>query len=337
MRKLIESTHVSLGGEIGSPCPGPHELIHPLCESDAPRLGKEDSTDEGTASHARAGDSETGRGREAPGPGQEHRGGGPPPRDHRVDLAPLAQPVRRDEGRRRQGAQRAAPGEPAPEEDRRRPGSRHRHVEGAEPGKLLTPDCRRRAVVALRAQFGVSERRACAVVCQPRSTQRLPAPGPGDEELALRGFLRDFSRRRPRWGWRRAARAARDAGWRANDKRIHRLWIAEGLRVPYRKKKRPLRGIGVAIGAFSPIRPNVVWALDFQFDQTSDGRMLKLLNVIDEYTGEPLAIDVERSIDADAVVACLERLAAERGTPAYVRFDHGPEFIAYAVGEIGRA
>ena len=171
------------------------------------------------------------------------------------------------------------------------------------------------------------------MVGQPRSTQRLPAPIPDDEELALRAFLRDFSRRRPRWGWRRAARAARDAGWRANDKRIHRLWIAEGLRVPYRKRKRPLRGIGVAVGAFSPIKPDVVWALDFVFDQTSDGRMLKLLNVIDEYTREALAIEVERSIDADAVVACLERLAAERGAPAYVRFDHGPEFIAYAVAD----
>ena len=103
---------------------------------------------------------------------------------------------------------------------------------------------------------------------QARSTQRLRAPVPGDEELALRAFLRDFSVRRPRWGWRRAARAARDAGWRVNDKRIHRLWRAEGLRVPYRKRKRPLRGIGVGIGAFCPIRPNVVWALDFQFDQT---------------------------------------------------------------------
>ena len=95
---------------------------------------------------------------------------------------------------------------------------------------------------------------------------------PPDEELALRAFLRDFSRRRPRWGWRRAAAAAREAGWRVNNKRIHRLWRAEGLRVPYRKKKRPLRGIGVAVGAICPIRPNVVWALDFQFDQTSDGQ-----------------------------------------------------------------
>jgi putative transposase len=187
--------------------------------------------------------------------------------------------------------------------------------------------------LALRAQFGVSERRACAVVGQPRSTQRLSPPVPPDEELALRAFLRDFSVRRPRWGWRRAARAARDAGWRVNDKRIHRLWRAEGLRVPYRKRKRPLRGIGVAVGAFSPIRPGVVWALDFQFDQTADGRMLKLLNVIDEYSRECLAIDVERSVDADGVVACLERLAAERGAPAFVRFDHGPEFIAYAVSD----
>ena len=82
-----------------------------------------------------------------------------------------------------------------------------------------------------------------------------------------------------------------------------------------------------------PIEPNVVWAMDFQFDQTRDGRLLKLLNVIDEYTRECLSIDVARSIDADAVVTCLERLASERGAPAYLRFDHGPEFIAYAVAD----
>jgi putative transposase len=73
--------------------------------------------------------------------------------------------------------------------------------------------------------------------------------------------------------------------------------------------------------------------LDFQFDRTAGGKMLKLLVLIDEFTGETLAIDVERSIDADDVVTCLERLAAERGAPAYVRFDHGPEFIAYGVAD----
>ena len=99
------------------------------------------------------------------------------------------------------------------------------------PGKLVTPDRRRRTVMVLQERFGVSERRACRVVGQSRSTQRLPAPTPSDYELALRAFLRDFSRSRPRWGWRRAARAARDAGWAVNAKRIHRLWREESLRV----------------------------------------------------------------------------------------------------------
>jgi putative transposase len=170
-------------------------------------------------------------------------------------------------------------------------------------------------VVALRAQFGVTERRACRVVGQHRSTQRLKPPVPSDDELALRAFLRDFSRRRPRWGWRRAAVEAKKAGWRANHKRIHRLWIAEGLRVPYRKRKKPLRGIGRPVGAMCPIRPNVVWAMDFQFDQTRDGGMLKVLNVVDEFTREALASDVARSIDADGVVATLDRLRGGRLVP----------------------
>ena len=171
------------------------------------------------------------------------------------------------------------------------------------------------------------------MVGQPRSTQRLAPPVPSDDELALRAWLRDFSRRRPRWGWRRAAVEAKKAGFRANHKRIHRLWIAEGLRVPYRKRKKPLRGIGRPVGAMCPIRPNVVWAMDFQFDQTSDGKMLKILNVVDELTREALACDVERSIDADGVVRCLERLAAGRGAPVYVRFDNGPEYAAHAVAD----
>jgi transposase InsO family protein len=187
--------------------------------------------------------------------------------------------------------------------------------------------------VVLTERFGVSERRACKVVGQPRSTQRLSPPVIADVELALRGFLRDFSTKRPRWGWRRAAIQARKEGWQVNNKRIHRLWREEGLRVPYRKRKRPLRGIGVPVGAMCPIAPNVLWALDFQFDQTTDGRMLKLLNVIDEHTRECLSIEVERSIDADGVVRCLEKIAAERGAPVYLRFDHGPEFIAYAVAD----
>jgi putative transposase len=141
----------------------------------------------------------------------------------------------------------------------------------------------------VRDRFGVSERRACAVVGQHHSTQRLDPPPMTDEEARLREWLRDFSKRRPRWGWRRAAKAARRAGWEVNDKRIRRLWRDEGLRVPQRKRKKPLRGIGAAVGAMSPIRPNALWAMDFQFDVTADGRTLKLFNVIDEFTREALA------------------------------------------------
>jgi putative transposase len=171
------------------------------------------------------------------------------------------------------------------------------------------------------------------VAGQHRSTQRLDPPTPSDDEQRLRAWLRAFSTARPRWGWRRAAKAARRGGWVVNDKRIQRLWRDEGLKVPYRKRKKPHRGIGTAVGAMCPIRPNALWAMDFQFDTTADGRILKLLNVVDEHTRECPAIVVDRSIDADRVVATLDRLAVERGAPAFVRFDNGPEFIAHAVAD----
>ena len=123
----------------------------------------------------------------------------------------------------------------------------------------------------LRDRFGVSERRACVVVGQHRSTQRLAAPQRTAEEEQLREFLRDFSKRRPRWGWRRAAKAARKAGWAVNDKRIRQVWRDEGLKVPQKKRKKRLAGIGTHVGAMSPIRPGVLWALDFQFDVPANG------------------------------------------------------------------
>jgi putative transposase len=181
-------------------------------------------------------------------------------------------------------------------------------------------------------RFGVSERQACRVIGQARSTQRRPPPAPDEAETQLRAWLRAFSIERPRWGWRRAAVQARREGWRVNHKRIQRLWREEGLRVPYRKRKKPLRGHG-HVGAFCPIRPNVLWAMDFQFDQTTDARTLKLFNIIDEHTRECPAIVVARSINADTVVATLDRLAAQRGAPTFVRFDNGPEFIAHAVAD----
>ncbi len=199
---------------------------------------------------------------------------------------------------------------------------------------MVTPNRRRQAVCELEDVFGVSQRRACKAVGQPRSTQRLAAPVPSPEEQQVREWLRAFSKRRPRWGWRRAAKGLRREGWQINDKKVRRLWRDEGLRVPQKRRKKRLTGVGARVGAMSLIAPNALWAMDFQFDTTADGRTIKLLNIIDEFTREALATEPHRSIDADHVVAVLDRLCVERGgPPAFVRFDNGPEFVAYAIAD----
>jgi putative transposase len=113
-------------------------------------------------------------------------------------------------------------------------------------------------------------------------------------------------------GWRRAAKALRRSAWRVNKKRVQSLWRHKGLKIPSRKRRKPLRGIGVRVGPLSPIVPNALWALDFQFDTTEGNRTLKLLDVVDEFTRECSAIVAERSIDADLVVAIMDRLVVER-------------------------
>ena len=161
----------------------------------------------------------------------------------------------------------------------------------------MTPNRRRQAVIELEDVFGVSQRRACRVVGQPRATQRLAPPKPSAQEQQLREWLRAFSKRRPRWGWRRAAKGLRREGWEVNDKKVRRLWRDEGLRVPQKRRKKRLTGIGARVGLMSLLCPNALWAMDFQFDTTVNGRTIKMLNVIDEFTREALATETHRSID----------------------------------------
>ena len=183
----------------------------------------------------------------------------------------------------------------------------------------------------LRDRLGVSERWACRVVGQHRSTQRHE-PVRATDDAALRAELRKFSRERPRWGYRRAHHRLRELGWGVNRKRVQRIWREEGLRVPQRKRKRRRLGEStVPAERLRADRPGQVWAFDFQFDQTADGRALKLLNVVDECTREALVMLVERSIDADTVVAALEQLVGERGAPELLRCDNGPEMTAHAL------
>jgi putative transposase len=184
----------------------------------------------------------------------------------------------------------------------------------------------------LQDRLGVSERRACRYVGQHRSTQRHHPVVAGDD-AGLRAALRQISRDRPRWGYRRAHQLLLEQGWQLNRKRTQRLWREEGLRVPQRRRKRQRLGTStVPADRLRAEHPDHVWALDFQFDQTADGQILKLLHVIDEFTREALTIECHRRIDADKTVATLQRLVGERGTaPAFIRSDNGPELTANAL------
>jgi len=150
-------------------------------------------------------------------------------------------------------------------------------------------------------------------------------------EIELRAWLHTFSKDHPRWGWKRAYHQLRREGHRVNAKRIQRLVASGGPEGPLQEAQAAPPGHRTPVGAMSPIRPDVLWAFDFQFDQTSDGRSVKILNGVDEFTRECLVSDAARSITADDVVAVFDRLVAERGTPAYLRSDNGPEFVAYAI------
>ena len=184
----------------------------------------------------------------------------------------------------------------------------------------------------LQDRLGLSERRACRIVGQHRSTQRHRA-GVASDDQALRGELREISGKRPRWGYRRAHQLLLEQGWRLNRKRTQRLWREEGLRVPQRRRKRQRLGDStVPAERLRAEAPDHVWALDYQFDQTADGRLLKLLHVVDEFTREALAIECRRRIDSDRTVTVLDRLVAERKTaPAFIRCDNGPELTANAL------
>jgi putative transposase len=199
----------------------------------------------------------------------------------------------------------------------------------------LTPGRRRRAVVRLQERFGVSERRACRAAGQHRSTQRNPARPPRavDERLAAR--LREIAREHPRWGWKTAHQILLREGWSINRKRTRRIWRQEGLRRPVRtrKRRRPLNGSSQRLSA---THANHVWAVDFQFDETSDRRRIKLFNIVDEHTREALAIRVARTCTGEDVVTALSQIISERGAPAYLRADNGPELIAWTLRDYCR-
>jgi len=197
---------------------------------------------------------------------------------------------------------------------------------------MVSPARRREAVKAVRDRLeDVSERRACKVLNQRRSTQRYQAKVP-DRDRALVSRMREYVRLHPRYGYRRVWALLRVDGWTVNRKRVHRLWRREGFKVPQKQhKKRRLGTSANGIVRHRAEHKNHVWCYDFVKDQTTNGRPLKLLPIEDEYTRECLALEVARSIRASDVVETLRYLFEVRGAPKYIRSDNGPEFIAKAV------
>ena len=174
----------------------------------------------------------------------------------------------------------------------------------------------------------MSERRACRVLDQPRSTQRYES-SPRDDEAALAKRMRELVKERPRFGYRRIARLLRREGWPASDTRVYRLWRREGLKVPLKKRKR--RRLGSSDNGCHRVRAeraDDVWCWDFVFDHTTSGTTLKWLSIVDEYTRECLTLKVARSITSEDVIDTLAEQFAMRGVPRCIRSDNGPEFIA---------
>lgn len=183
----------------------------------------------------------------------------------------------------------------------------------------------------------VSERRACRALGQPRSTQRHVRMIPDDEPRLVKRIIQlacEFGR----YGYRRITAMLRRAGWRVNHKRVQRIWRQEGLKVP---KRQPKRGrLWLNDGSCVRLRPthrDHVWAYDFVQCRTHDGRAIRMLTIVDEFTRECLAIDVARRLNSDDVLERLAWLFVTRGVPEHIRSDNGAEFTAKAVRQwLGR-
>lgn len=193
----------------------------------------------------------------------------------------------------------------------------------------MKPAARRQVVGYLQHHYAVSERRACRVVGIGRSSRRYRPRGRPD--AAVRQRLRELAAERRRFGYRRLHVLLRREGLVANQKRTYRLYRAEGPQVRRRKGKRVAPGQRPTPIVLSA--PNQQWSLDFLSDALAWGRTFRLLAVIDNYTREALVIDVGPSIPGRRVVAVLNRVIAERGTPAELLMDNGPELTGKALDQ----
>jgi len=183
----------------------------------------------------------------------------------------------------------------------------------------------------------LSERRACKVLGQHRNTQRRTRHVPDDEPrlvIQIVWLACEYGR----YGYRRITALLHWDGWRVNHKRVERIWREEGLKVPKKQPKR--RRLWLNDGSCVRLRSNRrnhVWSYDFVADRTSDGRPIRMLTIVDEFTRECLAIDVAKKLTSEDVLERLSDLFVCKGVPDHIRSDNGSEFTAKSVREwLGR-
>lgn len=173
--------------------------------------------------------------------------------------------------------------------------------------------------------YGVSERRVCGALSFLRSTCRYQSVA--DEQAALRIRLRDLAQARVSYGYRRLHILLQREGWQVNHKRVYRLYHQEGLEM---RPKKPRRHVTACrrMERMVAAEPNEGWSMDFMSDELFDGRRIRLLTIVDNYSRESLAIEVDQRIGGGRVVEVLMQLGKERGLPQSIRVDNGPEFTS---------
>jgi putative transposase len=200
---------------------------------------------------------------------------------------------------------------------------------------VVTADQQRAAADYLEKVYGVSQRRVSRVLGRARATlryQRRPRP----HEAALVKAIRRLAKRHPRWGYKKVHARLVHLGWKVNRKRVRRLWNALGLKRPARRKKPKKRGVLPGTSANSCVNQpaqfkNDVWTCDFIADRTVDGKPLKWLSLVDEYTRECLALHAATSMTGTDVRRVLARVVGRRGAPTRLRSDNGSEFVCEAL------
>ena len=182
-----------------------------------------------------------------------------------------------------------------------------------------------------QGKLKASERRVCRALGQPRSTQRYQGKR-SEEQQRLTTRMIELSAKHPRYGYRRIHALLRREGWRVSQTRVERLWKRSALRVPPDQRKRRRISSDTSERRCAE-RPNHVWDYDFVFDRTVNGKRIKMLNLVDEFTREAISIDVDRKLVGTDVQERLWKAFVTRGPPDYIRSDNGPEFVSRTVKE----